>query len=470
MVAAPAGSRRRAIALARRLGAVSRSQLHTALALLRSYEDPTPVPTESKAARGMFWGTVVILTAAVSATVGAGLALFLPLNPAVLPIARHTSLRNLWQAGLPYRLHRPMNVVIAGINPNPQLAATDAHRLNGASDALMLVQIDPLTEAIEVLSLPRATPVNLPGQGRVALGQANAIGGAASMARAITLNFDQLPVDRYVRLEPAALVMLVDTVGGVEVFLPRAMRYHDRTQGLTIALEPGWQTLNGDQAMQFIQFRDPATGDLGRIQRQQVLLRALRDRLTSPTVLPRLPAVAQRLRQMVDTNLTRAESLAIAQFLVRHPPDQLYQTLLPGEGAGDAWAFVRPQSDGLLDSFRKPEDRGVIAGGGGLQATSEASAAYVHAQMQITIQDASGRPQTAQAMAQILQREGFKNVTTAPPWPDTLRETRILVQNGDFGSGAALRRRLGLGQVEVMFAGVIGSELTIRVGTDWPTP
>ena len=81
-----------------------------------------------------------------------------------------------------------------------------------------------------------------------------------------------------------------------------------------IDLEPGWQTLNGDQAEQFARFRKDNYGDIGRVQRQQMLLKALRQRLLSPKVLPRLPQIIRVMQQYIDTNLSLEEMLALVGF------------------------------------------------------------------------------------------------------------------------------------------------------------
>src|SRR4028118_367636 len=108
------------------------------------------------------------------------------------------------------------------------------------------------------------------------------------------------------------------------------MKYTDVTQNLKIDLDKGWQTLNGDQAEQFARFRKYQNGDIGRVQRQQALLKALRQRLVSPTVLPRLPQAIRVIQQYVDTNLTPEEMLALVGFALKLEQDEPNLELLPG--------------------------------------------------------------------------------------------------------------------------------------------
>jgi LCP family protein required for cell wall assembly len=60
------------------------------------------------------------------------------------------------------------------------------------------------------------------------------------------------------------------------------MKYKDNTQHLYINLKAGQQHLNGDQALQLLKFRYDALGDIGRIQRQQQVLRALIEQFLTP--------------------------------------------------------------------------------------------------------------------------------------------------------------------------------------------
>jgi len=127
-------------------------------------------------------------------------------------------------------------------------------------------------------------------------------------------------VDRYVRVTTDAFKELVDLVGGVEVYVPERMYHKDVTQKLEIDLQEGWQNLNGDQAEQFARFRNQQYGDIGRVQRQQILLKALQQKIFSPTILPSLPKAVQVLQQYIDTNLSVEEcwlSLILAGKLNR---------------------------------------------------------------------------------------------------------------------------------------------------------
>jgi anionic cell wall polymer biosynthesis LytR-Cps2A-Psr (LCP) family protein len=80
-------------------------------------------------------------------------------------------------------------------------------------------------------------------------------------------------------------------MGGVEVDVPKRMFYTDNTQGLYIDLQPGRQTLKGRDLEGFLRFRHDETGDIGRMERQQLVVQSLLRKLSRPDQLVRLPAL-----------------------------------------------------------------------------------------------------------------------------------------------------------------------------------
>jgi LCP family protein required for cell wall assembly len=242
---------------------------------------------------------------------------------------RPASLGDLWQAGFRYQVSRPVNILVMGIDDVPDALPNSDAIFAGRTDTLLLVRVDADAGTLNVMSIPRDTRVQIPGFGMDKINQANVLGGPELVAQTLGYNLGNIQIDRYVRINTTAFREMVDLVGGIEVNVPTRMEYTDRTQELYIDLYPGWQTLNGDQAEQFARFRQDS-GDIGRVQRQQMLLKALRERLTNPMVIPKLPQAIRVLQRYVDTNLTLEEMLAIANFGLEIESDQLQMVMLPG--------------------------------------------------------------------------------------------------------------------------------------------
>lgn len=92
-------------------------------------------------------------------------------------------------------------------------------------------------------------------------------------------------------------------MGGIEVDVPKRMFYTDNSQGLYIDLQPGPQTLKGRDLEGFLRFRHDETGDIGRMERQQMAVQALFRKLIRPEQLMRLPALVMLSGHDLQTDM-----------------------------------------------------------------------------------------------------------------------------------------------------------------------
>lgn len=411
--------------------------------------------------RLMFW----IGVTNVSLLLGASVALLTPIlsdrtTTGQLSTDKANSQRSVFLSnGLPYRVSRPVNILVMGIQPQPGWNNTPA-AYNGISDTMLLLRLDPDRKSLRVLSIPKDSQVTLPNIGQGKISQANSLGGPSLAARVVSKTLNNVPIDRYVCITTDALQQLVDRLGGVEIFVPQRMFYQDNTQKLQIDIDQGWQTLNGEQAEQFARFRASSSGDLGRIQRQQVLLKALRDRLTSPAVLPRLPQIARIMQTYVDTNLSPEEIMAIANYAVALHPENLQMLLLPGDlspfskDPSSYWIYT-PGQDSIMSKYF------------GTYTIGAAQKPKALTSLKIAVQNASGKPKISQQVANYLKQRGFENVYMVSDWSDELRQTEIIAQKGNLEAANNLQKVLGLGNIQADATGDLNSSLTIRVGKDW---
>jgi LCP family protein required for cell wall assembly len=325
---------------------------------------------------------------------------------------------------------------------------------------MLLVRFNPDRPAIRVLSIPKDSQVVLPKIGLDKISRAYNLGGAPLAARVVSRTLNNVPLDRYISINMDALRQLVDRMGGIEVFVPQRMAYQDRTQRLQIDLEPGWQTLNGEQAEQFARFRASNIGDLDRVQRQQMLIAALRDRLTSPAVLPQLPEITKIMQTAVQTNLSPEEMKAIASFIVQMKPENWQMSLLPGDlsplsqDPSSYWLYTSGQDQIMTQYF-------------GTSAIGNLPQPKPLTSLKIAVQNASGKPHLSQKVVRYLKQKGFTNVYAIADWSDIQRQTDIIVQKGNVKAATKLQQILALGQIQAAAIGDLESSLTIRIGKDW---
>jgi LCP family protein required for cell wall assembly len=368
------------------------------------------------------------------------------------------------------QLTRPVNILVLGVKVltsdvadlPPELQDLGYHALvdsfDGLADTMLLIRFNPSTRQMAVLSLPRDTQISTARLGTVRLNATNAYGGPASTARATSELLDGIAIDRYVRINVQGVEKLVDALGGVELYVPYDMRYQDDSQHLYINLKEGKQRLNGDQALQFLRFRHDQYGDIGRIQRQQLLMRALVEQALNPVTIARLPRILSVVQEHVDTNLSVEELVALVGFSAQVERANVQMLMLPGYfGAdGNNYGYWLPDYTGISEMVA--QHFGNAQGSGFAQEPHR---------LRIAIQNSTGKEKAVDRLIETLQEAGYYNVYVYHDWNESLAKTRIVAQRGDVASAQALNQALGLGEVRVESTGQLESDLTIQIGKDW---
>lgn len=232
--------------------------------------------------------------------------------------------------GLGRKLEKPYQILVMGVDRVLDAPLGSPESFNGRSDSMLLIRFDPSDRSVNILSIPRDTQVPIPNYGVTKINAANVYGGADLAQTVVSEKLNGVEIDRYVRLDTSGLSALVDAVGGVEINVPKRMKYVDKTQKLDIDLYPGLQNLNGKQAEGFARFRYDEEGDIGRIKRQQVVMKALKAKLAHPSSILHLPDLINVMQKHVDSNLSFDEIMAIATFTLSLKPEQIQSFSLKG--------------------------------------------------------------------------------------------------------------------------------------------
>ncbi|MBD2136713.1 LCP family protein [Anabaena sp. FACHB-1237] len=367
---------------------------------------------------------------------------------------------DVWTKFSQYKLSKPMNILVMGIEPVKGAVDGSLESFSGSSDTMMLVRVNPSDKSIRLLSIPRGTMIAIPEQGLNKVSEANAKGGPVLAARVVSRSLSNAPIDRYIRISTGSFRQLVNLLGGVDVFVPQAMNYQDTSSGFNMNLVSGWQTLNGEQAEAFARYTEGFMGDLPRVQRQQTLITALMQRLSNPSVLNRLPQLTRIMRKYFDTNLKTEEIMALANFSLTVEREKFQMAMLPGtfskfsQDPNSYWLNLTGQQS-LLNDYA------------GVNVPSLQEDVRPVLIRKVAIQNGTNRPELTEKVIAYLKEKGFTNVYAVAPWSDNQRQTQIIVQKGTREIGQEMQKVLGLGQVELSTTGDLESEITIRIGKDW---
>jgi LCP family protein required for cell wall assembly len=170
----------------------------------------------------------------------------------------------------------------------------------GNTDVIASLRVEGGTTRI--IQVPRDTYIEAEGYGPHKINALYSLGGTDLVKRELSRKLGR-PITHHVVVNLAAIRRMSDAIGGIEVNVPKRMYYVDNSQGLTIDLQPGPQTLKGRDLEGFLRFRHDEQGDIGRIERQQIALQALFRKLTRPEHLVRLPALLAAAGKDLKTDL-----------------------------------------------------------------------------------------------------------------------------------------------------------------------
>jgi LCP family protein required for cell wall assembly len=280
---------------------------------------------------------------------------------------------------------KPFNILIIGDDSRADNTAGENNNFGSTSqaggahsDTIKIAHIDPVAGTARLLSIPRDTYVQLSGLNSTwlhAFGTRDEKINAAlndsvdSLVQTIQSTFG-IPIQSWMLINFNGLINAVQTVGGIKLDFPYPVRDDDdgnNNSGLSIA-SAGCQTLSGGQTLalsrsRFFQYElrpgvweaDP-TGDLGRIQRQNVVIEALLDKAKSTYNPLTLNAfVGSVVHDLKIGGLSSAQVLSLALKYHGFSGGNLQTSTIPTVGAGSAAGSVevvqQPQASQVIRHF-----------------------------------------------------------------------------------------------------------------------
>ena len=224
-------------------------------------------------------------------------------------------------------------------------------------DVIMLLNFDPETSSLNILSIARDTRVRF-GNVYKKINSLYSKGGETLLADEIR-NITGLPVHYYITADFGGFRKIIDTLGGVEFDVPFRMKYDDPTQNLHIHLKKGKQVLDGKKAEQLVRYRKGnlrgqgyIEGDIGRIKMQQDFIRALIDQKLNFQYLSKADEIIAIIRDNVKTNIETSDIARYFPSAVRMGKEDIKTFVLPGEShiIKDVWWYIhdREQTAALI--------------------------------------------------------------------------------------------------------------------------
>jgi len=302
-------------------------------------------------------------------------------------------------------------------------AKDEEYSTHARSDVIWAVNLDFMTHRVYQLSVPRDMVATLPGGVQQKINEAQSEGGVGE-AQSVISQFLGIPgFDRYIVLRVNTTKDFIQAIGGVDVKVMNSdcaihptgctngpLDYDDSWGHLHIHLKPGLQHLNGDQAVGYMRFRHDWCGDPCRIMRQQQVLHALLQNLSSDKLntLLHLNGLLGVLNRDVTTNFTTQEEVSIATAFADLPRNGVITKQVPYVSdviLRDGGAAIVPDETKRAELVRTmliappqpapPPDAGALA-------------ALAPSSLRVDVENGTAVPGMAKRVAALLRSEGFK--------------------------------------------------------------
>ncbi len=231
------------------------------------------------------------------------------------------------------------------------------------TQVMMVIHVDTGEKTVHMVSIPRDSWVPVPQIGGMHkidqaffLGatQHNSFDDGVRSAR-LTIESDYgIPIDRYAWVGLSGFAKVIDTLGGIDIDATHPVvddnypndtgkesNPNDPYAYKRLYIAPGPQHMSGSQALDYVRSRhSDLVGDIGRTQRQQQVLEALKQKLNAGSVIAHLSDLINDMRGQVYTDLSEQEMLAFANFGRTLDSRSISRiTLGPGSGSQNFGAY-----------------------------------------------------------------------------------------------------------------------------------
>jgi LCP family protein required for cell wall assembly len=242
---------------------------------------------------------------------------------------------------------KPQNFLILGSDVRPDEPG------KGRSDTTILLRVDPETDVISQLSIPRDLKVNIPGQGIDKFNAAYTYGGPKLTLKVMNqITESRIPINHVVNVDFNGFADAVNAIDCVYVDVDR--HYLNTNEGLGFAeqyaeidIQAGYQRLCGFKALQYVRYRHE-DNDLVRAARQQSFLREARQRVPASTLLDERDELIDIFTKYTDSDIQETAQLVdLFKLMIGARGAQINRIEFRTTSLGDESGYVTASDDGI---------------------------------------------------------------------------------------------------------------------------
>ena len=305
------------------------------------------------------WWQILLITLLVIALIFGGA--FALIMGAITPAGGNIKLDQLINTPKEFQ-GKEMNFLMVGIDRSSQKEGDDLNDAgvdDGNTDMILYVHFNNETGEMKMLQIPRDTMVttdrSVSGNYRINnIAKTQAADSNSMNMKALceqVSNMYQLPIDGYMTIRLEMLVQLVDTFGGIELYVPQEMDYKGSH------LDQGYQTLNGDACEFLLRTRHIYNnGDIGRLNMQRQFYSALFRRLKSIGNIWDVAKLTPAVLNYMETSLSASQLVSFAVSMLKIDSSKIMICQMPikmaGKYNGQAVVYPARQEDAdLLNQY-----------------------------------------------------------------------------------------------------------------------
>ena len=395
---------------------------------VRRYRQPEPDPRSLAGLFGRIFLWLVIGALMLAAGIAGGTYLYVEQDIASSLGPRSADVKAAQEALDVVIPGEPTTALVLGYDKRAGIEGAET----GHSDTLMLVRADPSLETVTMLSFPRDLLVEIHGckNGTFVSKINNAYGECGSSAAIETVrNLTGVPINFLVTVNFHGFKQVVSRIGGVWMDIDRRY-FNDNSIGgaryATIDLQPGYQKLNGEKALDYVRYRH-LDSDFFRVARQQQFLRAVKERATDFPLLD-LPRLVKTVTSNVEvgkgdgTRFDARTLLDYAALVYGLPGGHVIQAKIDLSCYQGLNEVVVSQSciQSAVNDFLQPDVEAPLKATDVALNRRRADTAPPPSQTTVTVLNGNGQVGSATSAATQLGARGYKIVTSgdgnAPSW------------------------------------------------------
>ena len=327
------------------------------------------------------------------------------------------------------------------------------------TDTLILGLYNPLTKRFGLIFLPRDLKVKVETKMGINKGKINSVYSKYGMKKLLEVitSLTGLDVKFHVSMRIEDIIKIVDLIGGVNIYVNKAMKYTDKSADLYIELPRGIIKCDGVKAMQFIRYRSDERGDMGRIERQyEFILNIIKKSIVKNNILQNLK-ILKVIYKKVKTNLNFNDIINLIKYTSTADFNNVEMIKVGGEFVNEYGVeYIQPD---LNKSKKNSKNL--------LNKLTYTKKNYIPQEIKVQVLNGSGKRGMAKRVRDKLVRNGFNVIEFGNADSQNYENMLILDREGNMKKALKVAGILKIRNVFPNINHIIMIDVKVIVGKDY---